>query len=301
VISFRYHLVSIVAVFFALAIGILVGTTVLPQVTIRQLREQTDSARTRADNLREELDRVEGELATTRQLAEAMEPIIIRDQLLGRDSVIVTAQGVDAAQIGGVRDALEQAGSVVKGILVFSNRMALAGPTDAQDLAAVLGTSDLDPATLASATGSAVGTRLAEGVPPFQPDLLRELVTAGFLTVQAQADLTQLGGPDQAIVQLAGSPDSPVFDPSPVFVPMLSTVVSAGMSSAAAETTDTAYAFVESVRDEGGLDGTLVTVDNADSSAGRVSLVIALRDLIQTGRGGDYGTKPGSTSLLPPT
>lgn len=299
-ISFRYHLVSIVAVFFALAIGILVGTTVLPQVTIRQLRDQTDSARTRADNLREDLDRVEGELATSRQLTESLEPMIIRDQLLGRASVIVTAQGVDAAEIGGVRDALEQAGSVVKGILVFSDRMALAGPTDAQDLASVLGTSDLDPAALVEATGTAVGTRLAEGAAPFQPDLLQDLVTGGFLAVQAQPDLTQIGGPDQTVVQLTGSADPPVFDPTPVFLPMLSTLVSAGMTSGAAETTDTAYPFVETVRGEGDLDGRLVTVDNADASAGRISLIIALRDLIQTGRGGDYGTKPGSTGLLPP-
>jgi hypothetical protein len=300
VISFRYHLVSIVAVFFALAIGILVGTTVLPQVTIRQLREQTDSARLRADNLRAELDRVEGELGTSRQLAESLEPIIIRDQLLGRASVIVTAQGVDAAEIGGVRDALEQAGSVVKGILVFSNRMALDGPTDAQDLAAVLGTTDLDPASLAETTGTEVGARLAEGAAPFQTDLLQDLVTGGFLAVQAQPDLTQIGGPDQTVVQLTGSADAPVFDPGPVFLPMLSTLVSGGMTSAAAETTDTSYPYVEAVRDDGGLDGKLVTVDNGNTSAGRVSLVIALKDLIQTGRGGDYGTKPGSTGLLPP-
>ena len=41
-ISFRYHLVSIVAVFLALALGVVVGTTVVKPGLVDQIRHQTD-------------------------------------------------------------------------------------------------------------------------------------------------------------------------------------------------------------------------------------------------------------------
>src|ERR1700712_830519 len=43
VISFRYHVVSIVAVFLALALGVVVGTTALNGPITTNLRERVDS------------------------------------------------------------------------------------------------------------------------------------------------------------------------------------------------------------------------------------------------------------------
>ena len=42
-ISFRYHIVSIIAVFLALALGIVVGTTALNGPITKDLRHQVDS------------------------------------------------------------------------------------------------------------------------------------------------------------------------------------------------------------------------------------------------------------------
>ena len=58
--------------------------------------------------------------------------------------------------------------------------------------------------------------------------------------------------------------------------------------------------FVPLLRDDGSVDGHLVTVDDADLTSGRVALVLGLRDLLATpGKGGDYGVKAGASALLP--
>ncbi|HYH28079.1 MAG TPA: copper transporter, partial [Actinomycetota bacterium] len=54
-ISFRFHLVSLVAVFLALGLGILAGTTVLDRQIVSQLERQTDRLSRTAEGLREDV------------------------------------------------------------------------------------------------------------------------------------------------------------------------------------------------------------------------------------------------------
>jgi hypothetical protein len=68
----------------------------------------------------------------------------------------------------------------------------------------------------------------------------------------------------------------------------------------AAETLESEYPFVQLVRNNGSIDGRLVTVDNADQVSGRIAIVLGLRNLLQSpGQGGDYGVKEGASGLLP--
>ena len=47
-INLRYHVVSLVAVFLALGVGVLMGSTVIDRVTVDQLREVYAGAHPRA-------------------------------------------------------------------------------------------------------------------------------------------------------------------------------------------------------------------------------------------------------------
>ena len=62
-INFRYHLVSLTAVFLALAIGIAMGATVVDQATVKRAANQLESVRSRArhDQRRERLAASGGE------------------------------------------------------------------------------------------------------------------------------------------------------------------------------------------------------------------------------------------------
>jgi hypothetical protein len=131
--------------------------------------------------------------------------------------------------------------------------------------------------------------------------VLDGLRSAGFIVIRGGSSGTAgVGGPSQAVVLLAGSDRDSALDPGLFLVPLASALVDAARPVAAAESVDSVQPFVQVLRGDGQVDGRMVTVDNADQPPGRVALIYGLRDLLASpGNGGDYGVKPGASSLLP--
>ncbi|MBV9932696.1 MAG: copper transporter, partial [Actinobacteria bacterium] len=75
-INFRYHLVSLTAVFLALAIGIAMGATVVDQATVKLLRSQLDSVRTRANNTNTQNDALRAEVSRWRRFADQGDELV---------------------------------------------------------------------------------------------------------------------------------------------------------------------------------------------------------------------------------
>ncbi|HUA27570.1 MAG TPA: copper transporter [Streptosporangiaceae bacterium] len=114
-IDFRYHLVSIVAVFLALAIGIVVGATALkPKVeegldnASRHEQHQIAQNRTTINNLK-------NQISADNALAEASAPRLLAGLLQGQRVVLITAPGADGATITGITKDLGLAGAKVAG------------------------------------------------------------------------------------------------------------------------------------------------------------------------------------------
>jgi hypothetical protein len=300
-ISFRYHLVSIVAVFLALALGVIMGTTVVKQGVIDQLRRQTNGAVQTTHRLQTQVNQLQAELGTWQNFGDQAQAMLVSGQLSGRDVVMVTVDGVDPAEIDGVRRALEQSGATVVSLVVVTARMSLSDQGARTDLATILRTAPTASAsTLMARAAQALGTRLSNAPIPGDADLLQRLVTGRFLALRGGSGPVQsIGTPDQPIVFLAGGGQAPVVDIKGFLMPLVSQLVTANRPVVAAETIDTIYAFVPLLRSDGSLDNHLVTVDDADTVWGRVAVVLGLRDLLLTpGRGGDYG-KNGSGGLIP--
>ena len=72
-INFRFHLVSLVAVFLALALGVVMGSTVIDRAIVDRLSSQIDSVKKRAD-------------------AERAENRTLRDQMKGLETFIAQSQ-----------------------------------------------------------------------------------------------------------------------------------------------------------------------------------------------------------------
>jgi Copper transport outer membrane protein, MctB len=289
-ISFRYHLVSIVSVFLALALGVLVGTTVVNQGVIDDLNNRTNSAVKRAKDLEAQVGDLQGQLEEWRSFATAVEPLLVEGQLTGSEVVLVTQEGVDPADLERVRRSLEDAGGSVVAELVITKRMALTDEAARTELAEAVGSfQSTDPTDLAETAAQRLASRLTAG--PSSPDspdtdLIDRLRTAGFLVLRGGGAPEDIGTSFQSIVLLAGGSDP--------------RVVASSRPLVAAETTQTALPFVGLIRNDGALDGDLVTVDNADQIPGRVAIVFGLRDLLASpGQGGDYGVKDGASGILP--
>ena len=102
-ISFRYHLVSIVAVFLALAVGILMGTTVIKQGIIDQLKRSSDNAIKNSNQLRTQVSQLQAEIAVLNRFMTQSEPQLITGRLTGRTAraTPTRAPGCSAASIKG--------------------------------------------------------------------------------------------------------------------------------------------------------------------------------------------------------
>ncbi|MBX9390667.1 copper transporter [Streptomonospora nanhaiensis] len=120
-IDFRYHLVSIVAVFLALAVGIVLGTTMLQDPLLNALKDETSALREESDRLRSEKDVTERYGTGVDQLADATAEDALRDRLSGVGVAVVEAPGVHEDLRSGVVERIEQAGGEVAGRVVLTD------------------------------------------------------------------------------------------------------------------------------------------------------------------------------------
>jgi hypothetical protein len=303
VISFRFHLVSLVAVFLALGLGVLSGTTVLNRGIVNRLEKQTDEFARVAEQLREELDEVEADLDSWELFGAEIESFLVDGRLAQAEVILVTQEGTDEEGIGAAREAIDEAGGEAVALFSVTARMGLLDEEARQDMAAILGGTTADgPEELRAQAASELADRLVFGSDA-APQLLQQLLDGGFLLDEGpplDGGLEDLGGSDELVVVVAGGDAPPVLDPGAFLAPLVADLAQNGTSVAAVETARTAYPFVPLLRADGEVEGRALTVDSVDRVWGRVALVLGLADVMAGREPGDYGVKEGATDLLPP-
>ena len=102
-ISFRYHLVSIVAVFLALGLGILAGTTVINQQVVKGLKSRTKAAERDVASYRRQLFDIRDQVGDLQGFIKDATPFLIDGKLAGQQVVLLTQDGSDQeARKGGL-------------------------------------------------------------------------------------------------------------------------------------------------------------------------------------------------------
>lgn len=304
-ISFRFHLVSIVAVFLALGLGVLMGTTVVKQSLIDNLRSRANQAIDTTHSLQSEIKDLRATVHAWEAFGQSTQDLLVGGRLSGRSVVLVTAQGVDSSAVDGVRKALTASDATVTGVVVVTARMALADESSRARLAAVLQQPPSTPApTLAADAAERLAVRLSTGAPSDGgPDVLQDLTGAGFLAAQdvGPAGQAGVGGADQAVLVVSGGVVAPSTPPEAFLVPFVSELASAGHPVVAGETSTSTYDFVLLLRRTEGVDGRVLTVDDLDTTPGRVAVVLGLESLLNAEPRGctDFGSKPGACDVIP--
>src|SRR5206468_3169752 len=109
VIDFRYHLVSIVAVFLALAIGIVLGSTELQGPAFSLLDKTTSKLQNELGQVSSQRDTAQQQATEGEMYAQAVEPAVLHNLLTGHRLLIVTEPGAQSSGVSG-RDARRQPG-----------------------------------------------------------------------------------------------------------------------------------------------------------------------------------------------
>jgi len=302
VISLRYHIVAIVAVFLALAVGLLAGSAFVEPELVKQLQRETDNLRNDVRDLEGRVTQYRAEVESLNAFVDAALPHLTENRLLGRSVVVVAQEGVEDAVLGEAQRSLQEAGASVVAVISVQDAIASPDPETQARLAELLGIVGSPADALPALTASALAGRLANGGDGAQPqdDLLAQLLSAGFLAPVgsglSEATLAEIGADGQVVVVLGGGPDeAPVLPPDAFAAPLVDELAALDTLVAAGESTTTLSGFVEAVR---GAEG-IVTVDDLDLSMGGAALVLGLDELLSTGQGGAYGIKDGAEPLPP--
>lgn len=302
-ISLRYHVITIVAVFLALAIGLLAGSAFVEPELVDQLRNQTQGLQEQLRDRTTQLSDARVDLDALDAFADAAMPYLTENALIGQSVVVVAQEGVEDDVIGETQRALQEAGATVVAVISARNELASEDPAARAGLAEAVGATGATGEELLPSVASALAGRLADGAAGLEPesDVLWRLLSEGFLgpigSGPSEATLEEIGSEGQVVVILGGGPnESPPLMPEDFLVPLVEELVELGRRVAAGESATTAVGFVESVR---GTDG-IVTVDDLDLTVGGAALVLGLDRLLLTGQGGAYGLKDGAQPLPPP-
>jgi hypothetical protein len=305
-ISFRYHVVTMVAVFVALAVGILMGSTLLDQGLVSDLQSRTTSLSNKVSLLQQQVKDEQALAAVLQSFTADTRSTLVDNRLAGSRVVLVTEEGVDPSHLNGIRQTLAGsggAGATIDGILVLSKALSLEDETVRTQVAGMLGQpATASPQRLQDALGRALAQRLADGAPAEAgaDDLLEDLLRAGLVTLADAGDgPSAVGGSGATVTILSGTAETPVLSPEDLYVPMIEQLVTTGTDTAAVQPSTTGSPFIGVVRADSRIDGRIVTVDNVEMVPGQVALVWGLEDLAAGQGGGDYGLTCGTCSLAP--
>ncbi|MGC5617569.1 copper transporter [Georgenia sp. Z1491] len=118
-IDFKFHVVSLIAVFMALAVGILLGAGPLGGALGDTLRGQVQDLRTDREEMRAELTDTRADLDSVNALLEEGGPRLVDGTLDGGRVALLAMPGTNGDDLTAVQDSLADAGAeiVVEGVL----------------------------------------------------------------------------------------------------------------------------------------------------------------------------------------
>jgi hypothetical protein len=122
VIDFRYHLVSIVAVFLALAIGIVLGSTELQGPAYNFLDKTTSKLENELSQVSSQRDTAQQQASEDELYAQAVEPAVLRGLLTGQRLLIVNEPGAQPGVVSGIIAAANDAGAAVTGQINLTSK-----------------------------------------------------------------------------------------------------------------------------------------------------------------------------------
>ncbi|GAA3707899.1 copper transporter [Terrabacter ginsenosidimutans] len=311
-IDFRYHLVSIISVFLALAVGIVLGAGPLQANLGDQLSDQVAALRTEKQALNDKLTVSEKLVDSSDEYAAAVQPRVVRGRLTGHRVVVLVMPSADGTMVSNLEAVVPQSGAALASTVTISpdwfdpSQTADRGQA-AREAATALGLSstatgdslllevltELTVSTTATVTGTSAqrsaalkvlvdASLLDSTVADFAPGDLAIVVSGDYAgtdsVVTARSDAIR-----SLVTSLAGSSRA--------------TVVAGGETLAAAGQAATSNA-VQAVREKSETAQLVSTVDHARAGEGPATVVLAIEGALDE-KVGHYGVSAGATAKVP--
>ena len=189
-INFRFHIVSLIAVFLALALGIVMGATVVNRAIVDRLNSRIDTVENNANKRKAESDQLRGEVGQLQQYIDGTKDFAVAGRLNGVSVATIATRGVDGDAVKQTVQLAQQAGARAPGIIWLEEKLTLSDPDALRQLGELLGRPGQNAKTTREETWNAIAGRLASGAGTAANgrDLLAALADAGFISFEPVGD-----------------------------------------------------------------------------------------------------------------
>jgi hypothetical protein len=291
-IDLRYLGLTLIAIFLALAIGLMTGSALgSPErqaAVFQSLQNQFEELRTQNQQVRDESDDVRRRLTASDQALREFVPVAVKNRLPASTIGVILCGGVDERSFwGDLETALREAGASIGPVVRISDTPRPLSVGLRERLIAASGNAPATARPDRMESASWVVWALArEG----RRALLEEIVREAGLELRGDSSqpvrrlllITTVLDEVRATSVAAGEvPEKWAVDAA-LADPVIRMV--------AAEPEETKGSAVDPLRRRN-----IPTVDNIDTAAGQISAILAL-----AGADGHFGSKPGATRALPP-
>ena len=284
-LDFRYHALSLVAVFLALAIGIVLGVTIGDSLVSDAERSLRGDLRADVENAHADATKARGELGGRDRMLDQIYPKLVASRLSGGRVAVVSWGPLPDNVESGVRDAVSKGGGRIDSISVFDKPLtALKGAIGAE----VFAEETADEESLKTlghslARSIAAGGEMAESLRSELPDDFAGRFRGADAVVFFEAPKPDDGSDEDGIKEReddrARTIESALIDEL-----LKQTIAVVGVE--ATNTEPSQIGRYKSLK--------LSTADSVDKSGGRMALVFTL-----AGAKGNFGFKSSAQNPLP--
>ena len=284
-LDFRYHALSLVAVFLALAIGIVLGVTIGDSLVSDAERSLRGNLRADVENARSAESKAKTELSGRDRMLDELYPGIVGTRLAGERVAVVSWGPLPNGVESGIRDAVSKGGGRIDSISVFDKPLTSLKKALGNDAFAI---QSADDASLQGLGGSlarelASGGHLARSLRSEFPDdfagRFRRADAVVFYEAPKPDDGSDAGGVKEREDDRAQTIERAMLDELAKH-----TINVVGVEASNADPSQIArYKSLD-----------LSSSDSVDKSGGKIALVYAL-----AGAKGNFGLKSSASKPLP--
>ncbi len=275
----RYHIASLVGVFLALTVGILLGSVIVDKgVLVDQQQALVQSLEARHNDLQDKNEMLNRENAELKQF-EAGALSVVNDRLKEKKIAIVLTGDASDEDLNNLKATLDQAGanSAIISMKGFIQGFKERGVR--KQLGDFFPDSGLSRQQLQNKVLERIAVQIAT---PSDGSFLRELAELGLIDLKSVENLPA----EQAV--FFGGTRVKKGNVNEIDLPLIRFLKQLGLEVVGTEETTVKNSYIDSYLKE------VSTVDNIDQISGKIALVYVL-----LGQDGHFGIKPTAQSMLP--
>ncbi|MGC8669474.1 MAG: copper transporter [Chthonomonadales bacterium] len=276
--SYRYHVTTIAAIFIALGVGIVIGSSFVQSAIVQRQTRRLDELKTQ---FTQEIAPLREENLHYAEFVARISTVVLDAKLSGmRVALVQTGDYPDTVQR--IRETLEQAGATISSVTVIDRLFPARAQTTSADLQSKLRPNHPDLPADASAPLAVLAWALSRGNGDADVAVLED---ERLLTHDGSYSL-----PADRVILVGGATQDYESRADTVDTPFISRLRDAGMKVVFAEPSTAGISYIPVVHN-----GEISTVDNADTDIGRLAVALAL-----IAPPGDYGSKKTARNGLVP-